>query len=135
EPGDIGTVPGAVATRRPSKRPLCKAPGRYRSRYCTAARTKIVWFDLVPRRACSNGNFRAARQVQIVATFNEDGTSAGADSDSCANSRAFTATGDCADDGADRAADRRPRYGARGLAVIVLHISLPIPAHPLAVGE
>src|SRR6266508_108201 len=37
-----GTVPGAVATGRLSKRPLREAPGRYRSRYCT----NVGWYDL-----------------------------------------------------------------------------------------
>src|SRR5262245_56112029 len=37
-----GTVPGAVATGRPPKRTLRKAPGRYRSRYCT----NVAWPDL-----------------------------------------------------------------------------------------
>jgi len=34
-------------TGRPSKRPLSKAPGHYRSRYRTAACSDVVWFDLV----------------------------------------------------------------------------------------
>src|SRR5215475_6797787 len=90
---------------------------------------------LLPRSAGPDRNFRAARQVQIVATFNEDGTGAGADSDSGADGGAFTAAGDCADEGADRAADRRSRHCARSLAVVLLHISFPIYAHTLAIRE
>src|SRR5262245_34643485 len=104
------------------------------------ARARPPWFvfpytqlqtALIPRRAGPNGDFRATRHFQIVATFNEDRAGPGADGR--ADGRAFTTAGDCADEGANRAADRRSRHRTRSLAVVVRHISFSIHAHPLAV--
>src|SRR2546422_602892 len=62
-PGAHGT--GSGSDRAPSKAPSPSAPGRYRSRYCTAACLNVAWFDLVDQWTRSGAS--EADSLQAVA--------------------------------------------------------------------
>jgi hypothetical protein len=70
--------------------------------------------------------FRAARQIEVFAALNNDRSSPGARPDGGANRRAFTSTGNRSNHRADGGANARARYGAAGLAIVVLRPSLVI---------
>jgi hypothetical protein len=58
--------------------------------------------------------------------LNNDRSSPGARADGGANRRAFTSTGNRSNHRADSGANARARYGAPGLAIVVLRPSLVI---------
>src|SRR5574341_1871434 len=95
----------------------------------------VVTGRRLSRRTGPNKKLRAGREFQVVTAFNEDRACARARANGRANSCAFTASGNRADDSANRAANGRSLHSAGCLTVVVLHITFMINAQRFAIRK